>query len=225
MTAFRDANRPQPDPESQYAEHPVLYMTAPDDPNPVVFYKHLLDELGYPINYNAKAGDIRAYTVRMLKHCRVGTVIIDEFRDLGSNRMDSKLIEFFVSLKNLINQAERPFIVGGPRTIINMVATDEQLAGRLNHIVELRPFKLEQFARVLLAFELMLPLRKASKFREDERLIQELFTLSGGYIGRLNVLLHDACQVAIETGEERISLSTIDRVSSRSITTIGKRVA
>ncbi len=225
MTAFRDANKPQPDPESQYAEHPVLYIKAPDDPNPVVFLKHLLDELGYPINYNAQAADIRAYTVRMLKHCRVGAVMVDEFRDIGSDRMSAKLIDFFVFLKNLINQTERPFIVGGPRSVINMVASDQHLAGRLNQIVELGPFKLEQFVRVLLAFELMLPLRKASRFREDERLIQTIFTLSGGYIGRLNVLLHDACQVAIETGEERITLSTIDRVSSRSVTILGKRVA
>jgi len=222
MTAFRDAHRPQPDPESEYAEHPVLYVKAPDVPNPVVFLKKLLDELNYPLNYNAQPANVRSHTVRMLRNCRVGTVMIDEFRDIGNERMDAKLIDFFVFLKNLINEVERPFVVGGTRSVVDMVASDPQLAGRLDQKVELRPFKIAQFVKVLLAFELMLPLRNASNFREDERLIQELFTLSSGYIGRLNVLLHDACQVAIESQEERITLSTIDRVRGRSITPLGR---
>ena len=136
--------------------------------------------------------------------------------------MSAKLIDFFVFLKNLINEVERPFVVGGTRSVINMVASDPQLAGRLDRKIELRPFQLGQFAKVLLAFELMLPLRRASNFREDERLIQALFTLSSGYIGRLNVLLHDACQLAIETGEEQITLQTITRTQGRRLTPIGQ---
>lgn len=222
MTAFRDAHPPTANPEHEYADHPVLYIKAPDDPNPVVFLKKLLEELGFPVNYNAQAADVRAYTVRMLRLCRVGTVIVDEFRDIGNERMSAKLIDFFVFLKNLINEVERPFVVGGTRSVENMVASDPQLAGRLNQKIELRPFKIAEFVKVLLAFELMLPLRRDSAFREDERLIQQLYSMSGGYIGRLNAFLHDACQVAIESGEEKIFLSTLDRVQGRSIKPLGR---
>ena len=91
--------------------------------------------------------------------------------------------------------------------------------------MRLKPFTLTEFAKILLAFERMLPLRAASDFRSDEALIRTTFDLSGGYIGRLSYLLHDACQVAIEDGTERITLSTIERVKDRSIVTVGRRVA
>lgn len=225
MTAFRDRHLPEPNPDTEYAEHPVLYIKAPDDPNPVTFLKKLLDVMNYPLNYNAQPADVRSHTVRMLKNCGVGTVMIDEFRDIGSDRMSAKLIEFFVFLKNLINEVERPFVVGGTRSVINMIGSDPQLAGRLDQKIELRPFKFDQYVKTLLGFELMLPLRKASDFRSDSRLINQLYDMSSGYIGRLNVLLHDACQIAIESGEERITLSTIDRVRGRSITPLGRNAA
>lgn len=225
MTAFKDANRPQVDPDHEYAEHPVLYLKAPDQPEPVVFLKKLLDELGYPLRYNAQPADIRSYAVRMLRHCRVGVVMIDEFRDVAKDRTSAKLIDFFVFMKNLINEIERPFVVGGTRSVVDLIASDQQLAGRLDRIVRMGPFPLDKFARILLTFELILPLRKQSNLKDDERIIQRLYTLSGGYIGRLNPILHDACQVAIESGEERIFLSTIDRIEDRSIKTLGSRAA
>jgi hypothetical protein len=91
--------------------------------------------------------------------------------------------------------------------------------------VRLKPFTIAEFAKILLAFERMLPLRQASDFRSDSRLIAAAFDISAGYIGRLSYLLHDACQVAIEDGTERITLSTIDRVKDRSIATVGRRAA
>ena len=33
LTAFRDAHQPSRNPESEYAEFPVLYITAPDNPS------------------------------------------------------------------------------------------------------------------------------------------------------------------------------------------------
>jgi hypothetical protein len=213
MTEFRNRNLPERDPDSEYAEHPVVYMKAPNDPNPTVFLKKLLDSLGYPIRYNATTSEIFAYAIRMLKHCKVGTVIVDEFRDIGSANISQKIIDFFVFFKNLINETERPFIVGGTPDLLNFISSDRNLVGRLDQVVRLERLEFNEFIKVLLAFERLVPLRKASNFHENEQLIQNLYSHSGGYIGEINRLLEDACKLAITSNEERITLSTIDRIT------------
>lgn len=225
MTAFRDKHLPKVNPETEYAEHPAIYITAPNKPSETAVLKKILDELGHPLLYNASDENLRAHTIRMLKSCAVGTVMIDEIGDIQRDYVSSKVVEFLRFLKGLINETGRPFVVGGTPVILDLIGGEEQIAGRLNTVVRLKPFTLSQFVKILLAFERMLPLRAASDFRTDEALIRTTFDLSGGYIGRLSYLLHDACQLAIEDGSERITLSTIESVKDRSIVTVGRRVA
>lgn len=226
MTAFRDLNQPRIDLESEYAEHPVIYMTAPDNPDPVILLKKILIELGHPLRYNPSPADLRSHVIMMLKSCRVGTVMIDEIHDIQrDSRMNAKLVGFLTFMKSLINETGRPFVVGGTHEVLDLIASDDQIAGRLNTVVKLKPFTLTEFAKVLLSFERMLPLRRRSDFRSNETVVQTAYSVSQGYIGRLNYLLHDACQVAIESGEERITASTIDRVKDRSIVSVGRRAA
>lgn len=224
MTAFRDLHPPRLNVQSEYAEHPVIYITAPDNPDPVIVLKKLLVELGHPLRYNPSPADLRSHTVSMLKACHVGTVIIDEIHDISrDSRLNSKIVDFLVFMKNLINDTGRPFVVGGTQVVLDMIASDDQIAGRLNTVVKLKPFTLTEFVPILLAFERMLPLRKQSNFR-DETLIQLIYTLTQGYVGRLNYLLEDACKIAIDRGEERISPFTIDLVRDRSIVSVGRRM-
>lgn len=226
MTAFRDLHQPCIDPDSEYARHPVIYMTAPDVPDPVIVLKKILTELGHPLKYNAAFADLRSHTVMMLKACRVGTVMMDELHDIQrDSRMNEKLAGFLTFMKSLINETGRPFVVGGTSIVVDIVASDDQVAGRLDNVLKLKPFTLSEFVKVLLAFERMLPLRRRTDFRSSEQMIQAAYTLTQGYIGRLNHLLEDACKIAIESGEEQITLPTIVRVADRSIMSVGRRTA
>lgn len=226
LKAFRDRNPSRIDLESEYAEFPAIYLTAPDNPDPVILLKKILIELGHPLRYNPSPADLRSHVVTMLKACRVGTVMIDEVHDIQRDaRMNSKLVDFLIFMKSLINETGRPFVVGGTQEVIDLMGSDDQIAGRLNTVVKLKPFTLAEFVKVLLSFERMLPLRRMSDFRSNEDVIQMLYSLSQGYIGRLNYVLHDACQVAIESGVERINAFTIDKVKDRSILSVGRRAA
>jgi hypothetical protein len=224
MTAFRDRYQPEKNRDNEYADHPVIYIVAPDNPSREAVLKKILDELSHPLLYNASYDDLRSHTVRQLRGCGTGTVMIDEIGDIQRDYMSAKVIEFLRFLKNLINEVGRPFVVGGTPIILDLLA-NEEIEGRLNTVVRLKPFTLTEFTKILLGFERMLPLRGESDFRSDPRVIQATFDLSAGYIGRLSYLLHDACQVAIEDGTERITLAIIDRVKDRSIATVGRRAA
>ena len=225
MTAFRDAHLPKLNPQTEYAEHPVIYLTAPDNPSKTAILKKILLALGHPLLYSTSEENLRAHTVSMLRGCQVGTVMIDELHDVQREYVSQKIVEFLRFLKNLINETGRPFVVGGTPVILDLIGGEEQIAGRLNKVVHLKPFTIEEFLKILLAFEYVLPLRARSNFRDNEPLLQFAYSHCQGYIGKLSYLLHDACQVAIETGEERITLSTLERVKDHSIRTLSQRVA
>lgn len=224
MKAFLDKYPPTLNPETEYAQHPVIYLLAPDNPSRTAVLKKILEALGHPLLYNASEEDLHNHTVRMLKRCGVGTVMIDEIGDIQRDYMSAKVLEFLRFLKNLINEVGRPFVVGGTPVILDLLAGD-QISGRLNTVIRLKPFTLADFTKILLAFERVLPLRRESNFRSDPELIEALYRSSGGYIGRLSYLLHDACQVAIEDGVERITFPVVDRVKDRSIAAVGRRAA
>lgn len=223
MTAFTAKHPPKPDLQSEYAHHPVIYLRAPNTPSPPAILKAILHELGFPLLYNADPGDLRQHTVNMLRSCRVGTIIIDEIHDISKEYLSNKTVEFLRFIKSLINETGRPFTVGGVPAILDLIGSEDQVAGRLDTVIEMLPFKLnEDFVRIVMMFGKLMPLRNPSNLR-DEAIIQHLYTHSQGFIGRLSRRLHDACQIAIESGEERITIDVLNKVPDHSIRTVRRR--
>jgi hypothetical protein len=226
MTAFRDANRvADVDADTEFSKHPAIYLRAPSTPSRMALLKSILQELGFPLLYNANEEDLRLHTINMLKKCQVGTVMIDEIGDISHEYLSNKVVEFLRFLKNLINETGRPFVVGGIPAILDLLGSDNQIAGRLDTVIRLLPFRLNKdFVTTVLSFGRLMPLRRPSELR-DEALIQHLFTHSQGYMGRLSYYLHDACQVAIDSGEERITMDVLRKIPDRSILAVGRRAA
>ncbi len=223
LKAFRDANPSTRAPGSDYATFPAVYLNTVNKPDTVSLYKDILAQLGHPLLYNASEPDLKRHVVRMMKECRVGVVMIDEFNDIANDRMDKRLDRFLRELKGLINVTERPFVVTGTPTVLDITASEGQIGGRLKRTLRLRPFTLSELAPVALAFEKMLPLRKPSNFRGDERIVQALFDGSQGFIGRLSHMLEDACLIAIDTGEERITPGILAKVQAATSAALGSR--
>ncbi len=217
MRAFLDRHPARLDADSEYIHAPVLYIRAPDGPSKSALLKSVLDALGYPCRYNPTEQELKAYTVQMIRRCRVGTIMIDEFHDIAQGQQaGSRVTDFLGFLKNLINDTGRPFIVAGTPLVRDLISRDTQMVGRLNQLIELKKFKMEEFTLALGAFEAVLPLRRASNLR-DEAIILATYTATEGYIGRLAPLLEDACRDAILSGHECVTLETIERVKGRTM--------
>ncbi|MCC2113810.1 MAG: hypothetical protein KDJ16_17365, partial [Hyphomicrobiales bacterium] len=99
--------------------------------------------------------------------------------------------------------------------------------GRFETVVELRPFTRDEFAKILVSFGKMLPLRNPSNLRDPKNaeIAHELFARSGGLIGRLSTLLHDACRIAIESKEERLTPDIVRAIPERAIEAARRRAA
>jgi hypothetical protein len=223
MRAFCAKHPPVIDEESEYANIPVVYIKAPDKPSRTLFYKSILAELGHPILYNEKEEELKLKTLNMICGCKVRLIMVDEMHDIARERMSNDLISFLQFLKHFINQTGRPFVIAGVPVIFDVLAYDREVTGRFDEVVELEPLKLTEFVKLLKAFERMMPLRRPSDISGNESAVQLLFTASEGYIGRAANLLMDACKIAIDSKEERITLDILKKVPDRSIRTYFKR--
>ena len=105
-------------------------------------------------------------------------------------------------------------VIGGVDAVLNVLSQDEQLASRFENGIECKRLDKQEFRTVIRAFERLMPLRERSDFRTDDALIEALYQRSEkGLIGRLSRLLKAACYEAVESGEERITLDLLGRVS------------
>jgi hypothetical protein len=217
MKQFCAENPPFMDPETEYATHPAVCILAPDTPDRIEIYKSILAEIGQPILYNAKATDLRRYTINMIRSCKVKTILIDELHDISRQRMSDQTVEFLRFLKGLVNATGRPFVVSGVPLVLDLLLSDEQIEGRFETLVRMRPLGKTDFVKAVLAFEKQIPLRRPSNFRQDESILQFIWTFSEGYIGKISNLLKDASRVAIESREERITLEILQKLPDKSI--------
>ena len=218
MESFRDAHPPSRTPGSEYAEHPVVYIEAPDRPELTILYGSILRALERPIGYNAKPDQLRVWTIRMIRSCKVGVIMLDELHDISRERMSNQLLDFFGSLKNFINETRRPMVIGGVDAVLTVLSQDAQLASRFENSVELRRFDKKEFRTIVRAFERLMPLRRESDFRTDDALVEALYQRSErGLIGRLSRLLKAACLEAIDSKEERITLELLEKVDVRTL--------
>jgi len=217
MEVFRSKFPPVDEEGFEYAHIPVVYIKAPNKPDQILIYKLILAELGQPALSNDKESALRENTLFMMKKCRVGVVMIDEIHDVVRARMTSTFLEFIRFLKNLINASGRPFILGGVDVVIDVLAQDNQRTSRFDNVHELLPLNKSEFVTVVRGFERLMPLRKQTLISEDHAALAILWGSCEGYIGRLSNRLYDACQIAIESGEERLTRQILAEVPDRSI--------
>jgi hypothetical protein len=230
MVEFRDRNCEKSkdpsyknDSDGEYTEKPVVYIRAPDKPSRLAVYSKILAELGYPITYNPSEEALRLYTMRMINACQVKVILIDEMHDISRDTLSHQIVEFLRFLKNFINETGRPFVLAGVPVVLDLIASDTQIEGRFDNVIRLEALNESDFALIIAGFERMLPLRRPSQLRKNEPALRFVYDRCNGLIGRLSHFLEDACKIAIDTGEERITLEILERVPDRRIRTVGKR--
>jgi hypothetical protein len=97
----------------------------------------------------------------------------------------------------------------GTREAVRVLHTDPQHASRFD-VASLPLWELNQdFQKLLVSFEKVLPLKEPSRLHQPE-LAAALHAISGGNLGDLHRLLVECATEAITTGAERIDKKIIE---------------
>lgn len=205
---FRERHPASENPNGEAVKIPVLYIQAPPGPDERGIYNAILNRL-FEANPRSESVDAkRDRVVAILKRVSLGLVMIDEIHHLMAGAYVKQRNALNV-LKYLGNELRVPIVGIGTAEAVRAVQTDPQLANRFTPEVLPKWTRNAELARLMSSFERVLPLKEASQLSVSP-LIDRVLDMSSGTIGEMSTLLNMAAIHAIKTGEERITVSTLE---------------
>lgn len=189
----------------EHIQMPVVKIQCPPGPDEKRFYTALLDAL-YQTDSNSirtHAADKHRQAKRIMEQVGTRVLLVDEIHNVlagPSNRQ-----RYFLNvLKCLSNDLCLPLIAAGTAEAHNAITTDDQLSSRLQPVMLPRWEEGNEFLRLLVTMEKMLPLRKPSNLTKSS-LAEEIMSLSEGVLGEAISLLAQAACEAVTSGQECIT--------------------
>jgi Bacterial TniB protein len=208
IAKFLRENPPSYDKFKGVEVRPVVSMQMPPAPDQKRFYRALLEVLGVPQSPTSTLCTLEHIARDILKRMSPQMLVVDEVHHLlaGSAREQRASLNL---LKYLANEVKMSIVAVGTNDAPVAFQADAQIHSRFRPLELPRWTESDDFRRLLAAFELVLPLRKASNLQQRP-MAQFILTASGGLLGEVSRLLTKAAEVAISTGTEQLSLELLE---------------
>lgn len=200
--------------DSNHEIIPVLMVQMPAEATIGRLYNAILMALGTPVGFYGRHDVREARIIQLMQDVRVQMLMIDEIHNLlGASAKRQR--EVLNLLRYLGNQLRIPIVCLGIRDAYLAIRTDDQLENRF-HPVVLPVWEIgEEFARLLVSFEAILPLREQSYLAEPT-LMKLILQRSEGTIGEISRLLTQAAVLTLQKGSERIDKNVIEQADYQS---------
>lgn len=207
---FCSRHPPDDNKEGKSVVAPVLFVQAPPVPDEGRFYNAILDLLFAPYKPADRVDRKQFQAIKLMREVGLRLLIIDEVHHILAGNLGRQRA-FLNVIKFLGNELEIPIVAVGTRDAFRAIQTDPQLANRFDHAALPRWKNDDDFIRLLMTFERMIPLRNPSVL-DDPALADRIYAMSEGYIGEISRLLVEAAVVAIKTGKEVIDRQILDSI-------------
>ena len=191
-------------------KNPVLLIQAPPEPDERRFYNAILETLFAPSKTSERLDSRQNRVIKLLKRLEVKVLIIDEIHHVLAGSPKKQRV-FLNVLKHLSNELKIPLICAGTKLAFNAIQSDHQLSNRFEPNILRRWKNDNEFKRLLLSFERVIPLKKESGLIGD-RISSKILSMSDGLIGEVSKILELSSIMAIKDGSERITLKTLDSI-------------
>jgi len=188
---------------------PVVYVPL----NPGVTVKRvmlrILDELKNPLSLSASMSAIEVTLYRSLRHYNTKMIIFDEIQHFVETALPKQKSEFLNLLKDFGNMLNIPIVTCGLHNAAMNIESDLQLLRRFHPFEQMKKWTYSNQFRTLLAnLEASFPLKHPSNL-SDPKIARFVVERSGGILDFVIKILTDAAIVAIQTGDEKISLELL----------------
>ena len=216
-----DLHQPYEREDKQGIVIPVLSILAPPVPSESRLHSNILEKLFAP--YHRSDSTERKYhqVLTLMKACNVKMLMIDEIHSVLAGNLEKQRV-FLSVLRDLSNQLKIPFVCLGTKDALRAIKTDAQLDNRFKSVLLPKWENDPDFKRLLVSFEFMLPLARASNLK-SQRLSSKLISMSEGLLGELSELLTEAAVIAIKSGKEKIDSELLSQMDWQS-PSVRKRV-
>lgn len=189
---------------------PILCVEMPETPDESELWSSMLWALGISHREKDPAAIKKRQVKSTLEYAGVKILIIDEFNNLtNAGKATGALL---AAIKGISNALRLSIVAAGTQTAINALNSDPQMKSRFEPAV-LDRWRLDsEYLRFLASYERLLPLAEPSGLATRE-LAPVIFGMVGDTIGGTVKLLKNAAVKALETGKERITISTLESLN------------
>lgn len=167
---------------------PILAIEVPKPTSVKGVTTTLLSTLGDPQPERGNTVNQVERLYKLLKHCRVELVILDECQHLLDGKTDRVISEVSDFIKTLINRTKISFVLVGMPSLATIFEGDSQmqLRSRFLHRLTLEPFRWthdngEEYRKFLQKIESTLPFSQPTNLADYHRAMR-LFVASRGYL-------------------------------------------
>jgi len=189
---------------------PVLFVQAPPVPDEGRFYNGILELLFAPYKPSDRTDRKQFQAIKLMRAVGLRMLVIDEIHHILAGNLTRQKI-FLNVIKFLGNELEIPIVGVGTRDAFRAIQTDLQLANRFEHAVLPRWKNDDDYIRLLMTFERMIPLRNPS-YLDDSALADRIYAMSEGFLGEISDLLVAAAVHAVSTGKEAIDRKVLESI-------------
>jgi len=198
-----------PNPDGDAAIVPVIKIAA-SGPDIGDLCTRILDQINAPYREKATPSERIRTTKKILAQTQTKMLLIDEIQHMTAGGA-VKQREFRNGIKDLGNELRMSIVAAGVEEAFTVFTTDPQLSNRF-HPEYLPNWGLTQETGKLLAsFARRLPLRKPSELTSPE-ILQKIVWMSEGLLGEIYAVLEIAAITSINSGQEQITLDTLDKI-------------
>lgn len=189
---------------------PVLYVQAPPVPDEGRFYNAILELLFAPYKPADRVDRKQFQAIKLMRAVGLRMLVIDEIHHILAGNLTRQKM-FLNVIKFLGNELEIPIVGVGIRDAFRAIQTDPQLSNRFKPIVLPKWRNDDDFIRLLMTFERMIPLRHPSQL-DEQALADRIYAMSEGLIGEVSDLLVEAAVLAVKTGREVIDRKVLESI-------------
>ncbi|HYC06252.1 MAG TPA: TniB family NTP-binding protein [Azospirillaceae bacterium] len=217
LKQFRQRNRALDNPEGDRAVVPVLFVEIGGDPSLDGFYESILDALAASYNPRSHRREKRRQAMELLAGVGTRVLLVDEVHNLALATFAEKM-RILAEFRAFMNDERLclSLVCAGTNEAKAELQSDTQLLNRYE-VLQLPLWNDGEEYRALLAgFEMLLPLRRASNLWDDDAAAHWILERSDRLIGQMFIILSRAAELAIRTGEERITRSLLERIDYQS---------
>ncbi|MCC2605613.1 TniB family NTP-binding protein [Planctobacterium marinum] len=208
---FCNMHPAQDNPEGDGVIAPVLFVQAPPVPDEGRFYNSILELLFAPYRPSERVDKKQFQVLKLLRYVGLKILVIDEVHHILAGSLHRQRA-FLNVLKYLSNELKISIVGVGTKDAFQAIQTDPQFANRFEPVGIPRWELNEEFLRLLVSFEKVLPLKVPSMLHQNE-LARTLFSMSEGYIGELSTLLNQAAVYAIKNNIEQITPKVLKEIN------------
>jgi len=210
-TAVHRRFPPQPATETTASTMPVLAISMTGAREAKTLYNRMLTALAVPNAMNYVGSDRERMVLKTCVAAGVRLLIVDEIQDILSSTARQQRIALD-TIKFLMNELHLPIVALGTAEAPKAMQVDEHLNARFRYR-ELPVWKQDGYlVNFLDALEASLPLAKPSLL-SSMPMMAAILRLSGGVLDRIVKTIGYAAAHAVETGDECITVTLLERAS------------